>query len=101
HITELRGMRQQYPEGNFSSPITVKINPVPHKPENFKIMTYRDILEFAIELEKGHEVLYSEMANQVEGEEVKQLFLKNSEEESKQRLRIEKMLSFEDNDSDR
>lgn len=101
HLTELRNMRQQYPAGNFSNPISVKVNQTSNEPENFKIMTYRDILEFAIEKEKSSEVLYHDMANQVEDEEVRQLFLKNSEEERRQRLEIEKMLNFEDDDANK
>ena len=101
HVTELRNMRQQYPAGNFLNPISIKINQTTNEPKNFKIMTYRDILEFAIEKEKSSEVLYHDMANQVEDEKVKRLFMKNSEEERRQRLRIEKMLNFEDNDSDK
>ncbi len=99
HITELRNKREQYPGGNFSNSISVKINQISHESINFKIMTYRDILEFAIEIEKRSELLYHDMANQVNDEEVKKLFLKNSEEERRHRLRIEKMLSFEDSDS--
>ncbi|MGM0531294.1 MAG: ferritin-like domain-containing protein [Bacteroidota bacterium] len=99
HITELKEMRQQYPADNFSNSISVKINQTSHEPVNFKIMTYRDILEFAIEIEKKSEVLYHDMANQVNDEEVKKLLLKSSEEERRQRLRIEKMLDFEDSDS--
>ncbi len=100
HINELKNLRLQYPTGNFSNPVTVKINQSQPEPDNFKIMTYRDILEFAIEKERISELIYREMADQVEDEEVKQLFLKNSEAERRHRLRIEKMLHFEDNDSD-
>ena len=101
HITELRNMRQHYPAGNFPHSISVKFNQTSHEPVNFKIMTYRDVLEFAIEIEKKSEVLYQDMANQVDDEEVKKLLLKNSEEERRQRLRIEKMLDFEDSDSNK
>ena len=99
HINELKNLRQQYPTGNFSTPISVTINQSLPEPDNFKIMTYRDILEFAIEKERISELIYKDMADQVEEEEVEQLFLKNSDAEKRHRLRIEKMLHFEDNDS--
>jgi rubrerythrin len=99
HINELINLRRQYPAGNFSNPISVVIRQEQPEPDDFKIMTYRDILEFAIEKERISELIYRDMADQVDNEEVKQLFLKNSDAERRHRLRIEKMLQFEDNDS--
>ena len=95
HIIHLRSLRKKYPGHQF--PYTFEVEAEQHEPDavDLEKMSYQGILEFAIAEEKKSEYLYRNIADQIEDQEVNDLFLKIAQQEKKHRLQLEKMLSFE------
>jgi len=95
HIIHLKGLRKKYPGHEFSSSFQVEAEQVEPNPDGLEKMSHQHILEFAIAEEKKSELLYRDIASQIDDREVNDLFLQIAQQENKHRRQLEKMLSFE------
>jgi rubrerythrin len=95
HIIHLKSLRKKYPGHQFSYNFEVEADQIEPDTVELEKMSYQGILKFAIAEEKKAELLYRDIAGQINDQEINDLFLKIAQQEKKHRLQLEKMLSFE------